>query len=247
MDILEKDLGALEIRKTTQNYEFLRAVVSNVSNSPVPNDASTSLLFLTSPVDSSNGAVQCVSYKVLYKNPLSSRDGGRVFGLYRGKMTARATLANGYVIKTQPSDPGLSNVFNNPSTGDDTPDETAATDPESSANLLVSNVLALRIIPYYYDTTSGNIVPLEGTQDEPKQLLSGTFVIDAKNGASIIGGVTDKKIAYIDVVMILLTQEGSAFLKAMDANNIDTPSDWGVWLSQNTYTFSRRVPIQGQL
>lgn len=249
MDILEKDLGALEIRKTTQNYEFLRAITSNISGVPISGGLpSTRLIFLTSPVDSSDGAVQCVSYQVLYKNPLRKTGAGTpIFGLYRGKVTARATLANAYITKTQPSDPGLEQAFQsgNRTASGDTDDEVAASDPEASANLLVSNVMALRIIPYYWDDTT--IRPFEGTLDNPRQITSGTFVIDAKNGASVIGGLTDKKVAYIDVIMILLTPEGAAMLRAIEDGHASDPSDWNEWLSQNTYTFSRRVPIQGQL
>ncbi len=253
LDLLEKELSSLEFRQSAQNYEFLRAITSTVNASGIsmPNQQSTWLIFLATPADSSSGAVQCISYKVVYQNPLRQNGGGdaQMFGLYRSKMSPKATLMNAYVNKASFADQGLEGVMKGELTAqDDSPDEIAQSATEGVDNLLVPNLMSLRIIPYFWDE-GGNtpvLTPFQGGLTNPLQITN-TLALDAKNGAGLIsGGRTNVKLAYIDIIMTLLTSEGSSFLHAMQQGRAQTPADWDEWLNKNTYMFSRRVAIQGQ-
>ena len=250
MEMMEKELESLAIRDSSQNYEFLRAIYkSDTSNKPsgMPAIPTTQLLVLPTPADSSDGAVQCVCYQVIRQNPLRNTSSGmQMFGLYRAKASARATLKNAYVDKGSSNQSGLENMMQagNRTDSGDTQDEIDASDPEGRGNLLVPNVYSLRLIPYYKDT-NGIIKPFEGTDNDPEP-IENTLIIDAANKASILNGVTNRDIAYIDIVMTLLTEEGASFLQALDNGYAADPESWDDWLMRNTYTFTRRVTIPDQ-
>ena len=213
------------------------------------------LYFLGIPSDSATDAVQCIAYQVRFENPLTgSGTKNRIMGLFRAKSTPRATILNGYKLVTKDQAPasndGLVDFMDSSDryVNTDSSDEQHASNLKNASNLLLSDVYSLQFIPYYWD--NNNNITYSGTLGNPEPLNNGQiFAITAQNAASLDGDM-NRRLAYMDVILTLLTKNGASFVRQKGNYSAiqDPPSQQAeAWIRQNTQTFSRRISFQGEL
>ncbi len=243
LDVIAQDLqGAMFDKSGTQ---WLKIQVANEGPGRSNN---TALMFFTVPVDRDRkksdgteipGDVCAVSYRLAYQNPFRGGSAGqRVFGLYRAVVSPEQTF-NG------PPSGGLiamKDLYGSFWRGAEGTGTQSTINPIGLTNLLATNVVAFRVAPYL-QLSDGKIAPMRADRSagglplETGDYLSVREIIEGR--PDVTGGKTAVRVAYADVSLTILTEEGLKLLN--EPGRTMSSVEFEELVSKYGYAYTRRV------
>lgn len=193
------------------------------------------------------GDICAVTYKVLYQNPLNPNDQTEfpMFGLYRFIVDSQHTFTDVMDTSSGNSTDELKALIAVSGYLDEAGDVASVSDKgidatiAQSENFLSANVVDLRVVFWYLEPSTGNLVPITTGKTAAGDPIDFTYT----DKLYVDGTATPGTLEYVDISVTVMSPEG---LAAVQSGSVESDITWHDLVAQYGTTFSRRVQIMAK-
>lgn len=188
------------------------------------------------------GDICAVAYRVLYQDPINPGSGDYpMFGLYRFVIDSEHTFTDVMNVPEGEDADELASLMIGSEFRNEVGDiETVDADTiRQDENFLSANIVDMRVVFYYLDPETGDILPITEGNEEDAPPVNFTYTDTLNIQGSSVPGTLE----YVDIAITVMTSEG---LSVMESRSAESGVSWHDLVAQYGTTFSRRVPIMAK-